>query len=276
VFVAVAIAGYFATGLLQNSLDSKIQEDVPAPQEEFGARKFGVEFGRVVGIADGDTLTILAAGNTQVKVRLYGIDSPERGQAYNKKAKAHLSDLIYSDTVTVSSTQKRPDRWGRVIAIVESGGVNINLRMVEDGFAWWYQKYAPKEQALADAEGRARAAQRGIWADPHILPPWEYRARGGTSGREFEDQREGWDGMDVVMLMFITGHLSRPAVPPAAVAPMPLAPPPTVAGSEVYVTETGSKYHRASCGSLSDSKIPMSLADARAAYGPCATCEPPR
>jgi len=134
--------------------------------------------GRVVGIADGDTLTILDATNTQHKIRLSGIDSPEKGQPFGQVCKNSLSDLAYDRLAAVESTKL--DRYGRVIGKVLVNGQDVNLEQVRRGCGWHYKKYQ-KEQSLDDrlsynaAEESARASRVGLWADNEPMPPWDWR-----------------------------------------------------------------------------------------------------
>jgi micrococcal nuclease len=128
--------------------------------------------GKVVGIADGDTLTLLVA-KTQVRVRLDGIDTPERGQPFGKKAGQALAKKVFGKIVQVDDFGK--DRYGRTLGIVRLDTRNINLELVREGWAWWYRKYAPKNKELAAAETAARTAKRGLWADAKPVPPWDWR-----------------------------------------------------------------------------------------------------
>lgn len=134
--------------------------------------------GRVVGIADGDTLTLLDATNTQHKIRLSGIDSPEKRQPFGQACKKSLSDLAYDRVVAVESNKL--DRYGRVIGKVLVNGQDVNLEQVRRGCGWHYKKYQ-NEQILDDqlsynaAEGAARASRVGLWTDNEPMPPWEWR-----------------------------------------------------------------------------------------------------
>lgn len=132
--------------------------------------------GRVVGVSDGDTITVLHSGNQQIKVRLAEIDTPESSQPYGKRAKQNLSDLVFNKTVIVKV--KGTDRYGRLIGRVIVNGVDINARMVELGAAWVYRKYA-KDQNLFVLEERARKYKIGLWGLPEAdrVPPWEWRRR---------------------------------------------------------------------------------------------------
>lgn len=137
--------------------------------------------GRVVGVYDGDTVTVLVDGNTQVKVRLHGVDCPERGQAFGNRAKQFTSELCFGQTVTVHASDT--DKYGRTIGeVIAPGGTNVNVALVENGLGWWYEKYAPGDARFRDAQQKARAAKRGLWSDPGATPPWEYRDRGKESG----------------------------------------------------------------------------------------------
>ena len=134
--------------------------------------------GRVVSIADGDTLTLLDANKTQHKIRLAGIDSPEKSQPFGQVCKKSLSDLAYDRVVTVESSKL--DRYGRVIGKVLIDGQDVNLEQVRSGCGWHYKKYQ-NEQSLDDrlsyntAEESARANKVGLWADNNPVPPWDWR-----------------------------------------------------------------------------------------------------
>ena len=129
--------------------------------------------GRVVGVHDGDTITALADGNRQVKVRLMGIDAPELGQPFGQAAKRALSGMVFGKTVEIEAGKK--DRWGRTLGAVNVAGKPVAEAMVAEGLAWHYTRYSDDEH-LADAERAARAARRGLWADGKAVPPWEWRA----------------------------------------------------------------------------------------------------
>ena len=134
--------------------------------------------GRVVGISDGDTVTVLDSTNTQYKIRLSGIDTPEKKQAFGNVAKKTLSDLIYDKQVNVSYTKL--DRYQRVVGKVELDNQDVNLVMIKAGMAWHYKKYQ-KEQPFEDrlnylqAEVAAKEQKRGLWVDPKPIAPWEFR-----------------------------------------------------------------------------------------------------
>jgi len=115
------------------------------------------------------------------RIRLQGIDCPEKGQAYGNRAKGATSDLTFAQIVTVESHGQ--DKYKRTIGdVFLSDGTNVNRELVAQGWCWWYRKYAPEDLVLGGLEAAARLAKKGLWADPSPIPPWEYRkARGGTT-----------------------------------------------------------------------------------------------
>jgi endonuclease YncB( thermonuclease family) len=135
--------------------------------------------GRVVAIADGDTLTILTTDQGQHRVRLAGIDTPEKRQPFGQVAKDHLSSLVDGQTVTVNYHKR--DRYGRVVGKVLASGADAGLWQVEAGLAWHYKRYEQEQSdywdraAYARAEVQARAEKRGLWRDPEPVPPWDFR-----------------------------------------------------------------------------------------------------
>jgi endonuclease YncB( thermonuclease family) len=128
---------------------------------------------KVVKVADGDTITILAE-RKQTRVRLANIDTPERRQPWGKKAKQALADLVAGEWVEVEVLDV--DRYGRTIGLVRVGGIEANRALVRSGDAWVYPKYN-RDPGLPDIEAEARAAGRGLWSLPAAerIPPWEWR-----------------------------------------------------------------------------------------------------
>lgn len=129
--------------------------------------------GEVVAIADGDTLTVLDSEKVQHKIRLHGIDAPEKGQPFGTVARKAPGDKVHREQVRVA--WKERDRYGRIVGDVYLDDRHINREMVADGFAWWYRKYAPKDLALENAESEVRKERRGLWRDREPVPPWEWR-----------------------------------------------------------------------------------------------------
>lgn len=133
--------------------------------------------GKVIAIADGDTLTVLSADQQQIKIRLAEIDTPESGQPYGSRARQALAALAFGKQARIVETDR--DRYGRTVGRVYVGGMDVNAELVRQGAAWVYRHYA-KDPALFALEAEARAAKRGLWALPEAqrLPPWEWRKAG--------------------------------------------------------------------------------------------------
>lgn len=134
--------------------------------------------GRVVGVSDGDTVTVLDATDIQWKIRLSGIDAPEKKQAFGNKSKEALSALVFNKQVAVEFNKR--DKYGRTVGKIIVDGVDANLEQVKSGMAWFYKQYEREQSesdrtAYARAEERARAAKRGLWVEPAPIPPWYWR-----------------------------------------------------------------------------------------------------
>src|SRR5215472_16406920 len=129
--------------------------------------------GKVVGILDGDTISVLREGKA-VKVRLYGVDTPEKAQAFGTQARKFTSDLVFQRDVTVEI--RATDRYGRLVGeVLLPDGRSLNQELVKAALAWWYRPYAPNDPTLAQLEAEARTAKRGLWADAQPVPPWQWR-----------------------------------------------------------------------------------------------------
>lgn len=134
--------------------------------------------GRVVAVADGDTVTVQDASLQSHKIRLAGIDAPERTQAYGQVSRRSLRDLLLGREVRVD--YDKADRYERLVGKIELQGRDVNLEQVRRGLAWHYKKYAqeqsPQDRELYDAaEAQARAERVGLWRHPQAQPPWDYR-----------------------------------------------------------------------------------------------------
>lgn len=135
--------------------------------------------GKVIAVADGDTLTVLDSANVQHRVRLAQIDAPEGGQAFGARSKELLSQLCFGQQARVTVETK--DRYGRSVGDVQCNGVDANAELVRQGLAWVYILYAKPGSPLFALEDEARRAKRGLWSDPQAVPPWQWR-RGSSSG----------------------------------------------------------------------------------------------
>ena len=137
--------------------------------------------GAVVGIADGDTFTLLTSDKQQVKIRLAEIDAPESGQPYGNKSKQALSGLIFGKDVRV--VVQTTDRYGRTVGRPYIGGLDICEEMVRMGAAWAYREYL-RDQSLLALESEAKARKMGLWglSEAQNMPPWEWRRAGNQDG----------------------------------------------------------------------------------------------
>lgn len=136
--------------------------------------------GQVVCVSDGDSLTLVDAAQQEHALRLAGIDAPERGQPFGTAARLALAQAVQGKAVRFE-VQKR-DRYGRAVGRLSVDDVDVGLRLVEQGLAWHYARYAHEQteterQAYAEAELKARQAGMGLWSEPNPVAPWEWRAR---------------------------------------------------------------------------------------------------
>lgn len=164
-----------------------------APPERSHRSAAGTEntiTGKVVSIADGDTLTVLV-DKTQHRVRLHGIDCPEIGQPFGARAKQLAGDLAFGKVVSVEVTGQ--DRYGRTIGrVILPDGSNLEHALVGSGLAWWYRKYAPDDTRLGELETAARTAKKGLWADANPIPPWEWRRKPGARAATKKSRGPYW------------------------------------------------------------------------------------
>ena len=130
--------------------------------------------GKVIKVTDGDTFTLLLNNDFDTKVRLNGIDCPEKKQAYSKKAKDRLSHLIFGKNIDVYYEKK--DGFGRVLGDVYVNKINVNQDMVQNGLAWHFKEYS-NDPILEKLEQEAIQNRVGLWIDSSPIPPWEFRKR---------------------------------------------------------------------------------------------------
>lgn len=132
----------------------------------------------VVGVSDGDTITVLDTQHRQRKIRLAGIDAPESKQPFGQVSKKNLAAMVFDRDVTLDCGKL--DRYHREVCVVVVDGKDANLAQIEAGLAWWYRKYQkeqtpPQRTDYEAAEDRAKAEKIGLWAEPSPVPPWEWR-----------------------------------------------------------------------------------------------------
>lgn len=134
--------------------------------------------GKVIGISDGDTLTVLDTNQVQHKVRLAGIDAPEKKQAFGQKSKESLSDCAYLKQVKIEG--EKLDKYGRLIGKVIVNNQDCNLIQIAKGMAWHYKKYQKEQSSIdrltySNEEIKAKNNRLGLWNDMNAIPPWEFR-----------------------------------------------------------------------------------------------------
>ncbi len=134
--------------------------------------------GRVVGVTDGDTVVVLDGNRDRIKVRVAGIDAPEKRQAFGEKSKRALSDCAFGRDADVIGDKR--DKYGRTVAKIVADGKDCGLAQITAGLAWHYKKYEREQsstdrESYATAETAARDSKTGLWEDKAPVPPWEWR-----------------------------------------------------------------------------------------------------
>lgn len=159
-------------GLIYSQFESGTRTTQPGKPATLPTGTFS---GKVVAVTDGDTIKVLHQYQ-EVKVRLHGVDSPEKNQDYGTKAKQFTSEMVFGETVSVEVRDH--DRYGRVVGWVKTpDGKVLNLELVRAGYAWWYRDYARNDTQLERAETQAKSARRGLWADKNPVAPWDFRKK---------------------------------------------------------------------------------------------------
>jgi micrococcal nuclease len=169
IFFILAISNAFADGQAQ----VEAQLTFPLSSKKTHKDK-SIWSGMVVSVADGDTIEVLHEGNGE-RIDLYGIDAPDIGQAFSKRAKQFTSEMVYGKTVEVKT--KDQDQYGRTVGIVTVDGQSLNEALVKNGLAWVYRIHCkePFCKDWIDLEIAARSGKIGLWSEPNPIPPWEFR-----------------------------------------------------------------------------------------------------
>jgi len=131
-------------------------------------------FAKVIRVIDGDSIVILTNDNQQIKIRLEGIDCPEKSQDFGEKARQYTADLCFNKVVRIEKTGK--DRYGRTLAYIYVSDLCVNKELLKVGLAWHFKKYNTDTE-LAKLEKKARSEKKGLWAQPSPTPPWEFRKK---------------------------------------------------------------------------------------------------
>jgi endonuclease YncB( thermonuclease family) len=134
--------------------------------------------GKVIKVTDGDTVNVLTSDNQTHKVRLSGIDAPEKNQAFGNKSKQALEDDIDGKTVSVEYSKR--DKYQRIVGKITMNGKDINLHQIQRGLAWHYKKYQNEQEVedrsiYANAEYIAQRDKLGLWTESNPIPPWDFR-----------------------------------------------------------------------------------------------------
>jgi len=134
--------------------------------------------GRVIRVSDGDTIAVLDSSNQTIKIRLAGIDAPEKKQAFGNRSKQSLSDLVYGKQVII--IWNKTDRYGRTIGKVLLDNVDINNQQLVRGYAWFYKKYEneltmEERKLYQESENIAKSSKTGLWYDSNPIEPWLFR-----------------------------------------------------------------------------------------------------
>lgn len=211
-----------------------------------------VRTGNCTRVVDGDTIEVRAYKGV-FTVRLEGIDAPERYQDHSAKATKALADLVLRRDVEVHLTGT--DQYGRHLAIVKVGEVNVNERLLADGWVWQYDEFNT-DPAWATLEEEARAEKRGLWAHENQIPPWEFRKLEGQRRQAARTQRQG-----------LTAE-TAPAAPDAETAPMTSADDDASLG--YWLNSSSNVRHNSSCRYYKNTKRgrPCSKTDGKA----CGIC----
>lgn len=215
--------------------------------------------GRVVGVADGDTLTVLTADKTEVKVRLHGIDAPELGQPFGNNAKRELSRLAFQKEVTVIVTDR--DKYGRTVGTVKAGGLDVNAEMVKGGMAWHFEKYAKGDKGLASAQKAAKQSRSGLWSESDPVAPWDWRDSERKAENDFGAARKtnlpkGANHSAPTPRPLVSTPKPQPAPtvrretsPPQETAPREsYSGDTTPTGKRIYTGPRGGRYHYSASG----------------------------
>jgi endonuclease YncB( thermonuclease family) len=137
--------------------------------------------GPVIGVSDGDTITVLSGDKEPVHVRVMGIDAPEKKQAFGQQSKQAIAECAFGKNASVDWSKK--DRYGRTVGKVTVDGIDCGLRQIELGLAWHYKAYEKEQEPddrykYAVSHEKAKSERRGLWSDANPVPPWEYRHGG--------------------------------------------------------------------------------------------------
>lgn len=134
------------------------------------------EIAKVVGVSDGDTITVLMQNKERIRIRLAEIDAPESKQDFGTKSKQSLSDICFGKNATFSADKK--DRYGRIVSRVKCDGIDAQEYQVKNGMAWVYDTYVTQDgKYLYKLQDKAKNSKNGLWIDAYPIPPWKFRRK---------------------------------------------------------------------------------------------------
>jgi micrococcal nuclease len=256
----------------------------------FASVLFAGDLVKVTRVIDGDTFET----DRGQKVRLIGVDAPETVhpskpvEHFGKEASEYTRGMLEGQTVRLEYDQQRIDKYGRVLAYVYLDTIFFNARLIQNGYAHAYTLFPFKYlEDFRQYERTAREKGAGLWGDVDVVKEGD-RSPSADSSMVFRTatgKKYHRDGCRYLSKSKIPVSLTEVAAlglgpcsvcnPPAVKSKLNAAPSATE-DTTVYVTKTGSKYHRGSCRYLSRSKIPIKLSEAKLGYTPCSVCNPPR
>ncbi|GAA4404249.1 hypothetical protein GCM10023089_09730 [Quisquiliibacterium transsilvanicum] len=193
---AIALAGALAplAAALADSpvrLGAPARIEAPIPIEAFATEAPGVDLSRVarveavlegesIAVQDGDSFILRTGDGQKLRIRIEGIDAPEKGQPFADVSRRHLAGLLRERSLRLEV--RKIDRYGRRVARVLDGDTDIALAQLQAGLAWFFRRYQSEQEpavrrAYSRAEARAREAALGLWREEEPLPPWEQRRR---------------------------------------------------------------------------------------------------
>ena len=157
--------------------------------------------GRIVGVADGDTVTLLDSKNQQHRIRIAGIDAPEKGQAFGNRPQQNLSRMSHRNDATAQC--HKIDQYGRPVCKVWvqpndcprcGKTLDVGMAQIIAGMAWWYRQYANEQSAedrgrYESSEDEARLRKRGLWVDQDPAPPWVWRRDNGNKNKTYDQKQ---------------------------------------------------------------------------------------
>ncbi|MBB6369693.1 thermonuclease family protein [Chryseobacterium shigense] len=143
---------------------------------------------KVVGISDGDTITVLLKGNVQKKLRLAEVDCPENRQPFGKNAKKFTSDQVFARQIMFTETDK--DRYGRSVAkVYYDNGKYLSAEIIKAGYGWWYYAYS-KDSGLGKMQETAKNNKLGLWQDKKAVSPWDFRKQQRENAKKNRLQKQ--------------------------------------------------------------------------------------